>query len=76
MDKEGTNLRFGQIAVRKGYITSAQLLEAMNRQIEEDLLSKPHRVLGDILIEMDAMGREEVEDVLKRQGLDVSIQKG
>jgi hypothetical protein len=67
-DKTGeifhSELRFGHVAVQKGFITQDQLLEALKVQVEEDLAGEPHRLLGRILCEQGAMRWGQVGKVL------------
>lgn len=56
--------RFGQIAVDLGFITHAQLKDALCRQIDENLAGGKHRLLGTILFDMDLMSSEQIEKVL------------
>jgi hypothetical protein len=42
--------RFGVIAVEKRFITKEQLFEALKTQVEEDLLGKPHTLIGICVI--------------------------
>jgi hypothetical protein len=62
--------RFGVIAVEKGFISKDQLYEAIKIQIDEDLLSMPHRLIGRILIRLgyltDAQAQEILVDMRKR----------
>jgi hypothetical protein len=57
--------RFGMIAVKRGMIAREQLREALLEQIEDDLDEKPHRLLGEILLEKDWVNGDQIERVLK-----------
>ena len=59
-----TDTRFGKLAVRKGYITVAQLKEALCEQVDDDVANRPHCVLGEILHERKVMTLKQVESVL------------
>ena len=56
---------FGQVAVRKGYVTQVQVTEALARQksIAED--GAAHKLIGMIMLEMGALGTTELIDVLR-----------
>ena len=56
--------RFGVIAVEKGFIKKEQLFEALKVQVEEDLLGKPHTLIGIILIKLGSLTKEEADHVL------------
>jgi hypothetical protein len=43
--------RFGNIAVHIGFVTVKQLKEAMVEQVEDDIFDRPHRLIGEILLE-------------------------
>ena len=58
-------MRFGVVAVEKGFITSEQLFEALKAQVREDLEKETHRLLGEILFEQNAMTQEQKDEVLK-----------
>ena len=46
---------FGQTALAMGFISEAQLEEALRRQADEDRSGQRHRLLGAILFEKDWM---------------------
>ncbi|MFC1821039.1 hypothetical protein ACFLZG_08160 [Thermodesulfobacteriota bacterium] len=56
--------RFGVIALGKGFITLAQLIEAMKTQVTEDMEKGKHRLIGQILIENNVMNTSQVREVL------------
>ncbi len=58
-------LRFGVVAVEKGFITPDQLFEALKVQVREDLEKETHQLLGEILLEQDAMTHEQRDEVLE-----------
>ncbi|MBW1767952.1 MAG: hypothetical protein JRJ65_13020 [Deltaproteobacteria bacterium] len=62
--------RFGFMAVKKGFITVEQLIEAMKIQVREEIKDGKHRIIGTILVEMGIMNTSQVNEVLE------SIEKG
>ena len=56
--------RFGQTAVEMGYITEAQLKEALCSQIEENLSNQEHRLLGAILFDKEWLTSDQVEKIM------------
>lgn len=58
-------MRFGVVAVEKGFITPEQLFKALKIQVREDLERETHRLLGEILLEQDVMTQEQKDEVLK-----------
>lgn len=70
MDNDDTDsvkkycIRFGVIAVKKGYITEEVLYEALKIQVGEDINKEEHRLTGTILYDLGLMGEKEIEDVV------------
>ena len=58
------NPRFGQISVKKGYVTSEQVKQALLEQIDDDLANRPHRLLGEIMLSNGWMTSKQVKKVL------------
>ena len=58
-------LRFGDIAIAKGYATSDQVMVALFTQINEKAEGKPHRRIGEILCSMGVLTMEHVADVVR-----------
>ena len=56
--------RFGQTAVEMGFITEAQLKEALCSQIEENISNQEHRLLGAILFDKEWLTSDQVEKVM------------
>ena len=61
--------RFGITAIKMGFITQDQLMEALRIQVSENLELKPHRILGVILSEMGYMNKSQIKMVLKKMRL-------
>jgi len=57
--------QFGLIAIRKGFITKEDLLDALSIQIQEDLDLEPHRQVGTILMSLGKMDPGQIEEVVK-----------
>jgi len=58
--------RFGVTAVELGLITAEQLVDALRTQVNEDLKTGKHRLLGQILRESGLLTPDQVEEVLTR----------
>ena len=58
-------IRFGNIAMSKGFINGEQLVNAINTQIKMEVENHEHRLLGEILVDMEAMKESQVKKVLK-----------
>jgi len=58
--------RFGLTAVRLGFITPDQLRKAMIEQLDADINTKVHRLIGEILHTRGWMTLEQIEETLKQ----------
>ncbi|HKJ04632.1 MAG TPA: hypothetical protein VJ974_03460 [Geopsychrobacteraceae bacterium] len=58
--------RFGLAAVSLGFITPEQLREAMLEQLNTNLETNVHRLIGEILHEKGWMTLEQVETTLEK----------
>ena len=56
--------RSGHIAVVLGFISMDQLKEAMSQQIDDDLNDRPHRFLGEILLDKGWITHDELNIIL------------
>jgi hypothetical protein len=63
--------RFGVTAVKMGFITAAQLHEAMSIQLDEDLHDLEHRLIGQILLERAHISTSQIREALRQMGLPV-----
>lgn len=60
-------LRFGEIAMHKGFITLNELEEALAEQISTDppVRLRPRRLIGEILFDKGYMTINQIESVLE-----------
>jgi hypothetical protein len=58
-------LRFGVIAVDKGFITAEQLTDALRIQVTEELERHEHRLIGAILLDMGFISNAQIGEVVK-----------
>ncbi len=56
--------RFGQFAVELGFITEAQLAEALASQVHQELEGKGHRLLGEILFRKKQVSAAQIDQVM------------
>ena len=56
--------RFGNIAIEKGFITSDQLVNALNIQVQEEVDSGRRSLIGQILLELNLMSAGQIKEVL------------
>ena len=65
MEIEHIEKRFGVTAVKLGFITSDQLVEALAVQVAEDISTGDHDLIGKILFEQGIMTVEQIDEVLR-----------
>ena len=65
----GERERFGQTAIRKGYVTQQQGDGALAQQKELAGKDAPHKLIGMIMLEMGALGTTELIDVLREMNV-------
>ena len=65
MTTEDNEMRFGIIAVDKGFVTVEQVINALEIQVKEDLSSGKHQKIGMILLEQGDMTIIQVDEVLR-----------
>ena len=58
-----SEINFGRIAVRKGFITPRQLGKAVTLQLRVDLSKGIRRHLREVLVEIGFMTQSQVEEV-------------
>ena len=71
METDHREIRFGTIAVEKGFITPDQVIEALQIQVEENLSTAKHTRIGTILLEKGLMTISQVNGVL--ESMDVPV---
>jgi len=64
MEVELREIRFGMVAVQKGFILPDQVIDALTIQISEELDVEEHRLLGEILLELEYMNASQIGEVL------------
>lgn len=61
--------RFGSIAVYRNYVTLDQVQRALAEQIEDNVMRRPHRRLGEILREKGWITEEQMKSILDEMGV-------
>jgi hypothetical protein len=56
--------RFGILAFQKGFMTADDLITALTIQVNEDVREGRHRLLGEILFDMDLLTSRQIEEVI------------
>ncbi len=69
METEHREIRFGLVAIRQGFVTADQVVEALRVQIEEDLSTGKHRRIGTILLDQELMALSQINEVLDVLGV-------
>ena len=69
MELEGTEYRFGYIAVKKGHVTADQLVEALEIQVKENIDKGEHRFIGDILCDSGYITEGQINNVMAAKSL-------
>ena len=64
MEVELREIRFGMVAVQKGFVSPDQVIDALTIQISEELDEEEHRLLGEILLELEHMNASQIGEVL------------
>ena len=60
--------RFGTIAVKKGFVTQEQLIQAFSIQVAENLEKGEHRLIGAILLDQGLMTIQQIDEVIGKFG--------
>lgn len=63
--RNGGRVRFGEAALKAGFIKEQALEKALSVQRQRDSRGESHKLLGIILLEMGAISNEQLIDVLK-----------
>jgi len=60
-------LRFGEIAINKGFVTASQMEEAFSEQVSNypSSIQRPHKFIGEILLDKGWMTLKQVFIVLE-----------
>jgi hypothetical protein len=58
-------VRFGKIAIWKGFITEQQLEVALDEQVNHNLINEDHKLIGEILLEKGWMTPDQIAIVLE-----------
>ncbi len=56
--------QFGKIAVDMGFVTAKQLNEALVEQVEDNIVNRPHRLIGSIFFERGWITDKQIDIVL------------
>ena len=62
--------RFGFTAFGKGYVSLEQVQRGLSEQIDDDIMGRPHRLLGDILRDNGWITEAQMKAVLVEMGVE------
>ena len=65
MDREAVDIRFGMVAVQKGFIKKEDILRALDIQLGEDFSVGRHRLIGKILLDEGLITLSQVGEVIE-----------
>lgn len=65
MTEEHKRRRFGSLAVSKGFISIEQFTKALEIQARAELEGTDHRLIGEILVDLEYMTAFQVNEVLE-----------
>ena len=68
METNQFEIRFGMAAVKKGYATPEQIIEALEIQVKEDLSSGKHTPIGEIMISQNLINESQLDEILEAIG--------
>ena len=64
MMTEHEDIRFGVLAVKRGDVTPAQVMEALETQFNEELSEGKHRRIGEILLSQKLIDQVQLKEIL------------
>lgn len=64
MNEINIEIRFGIVAVEKGFVTIEQVTHALEVQVKEDIALGMHRRIGMILLEQGHITLMQIDEVL------------
>jgi hypothetical protein len=67
------SIYFGSIAVFRNYVTLGQVQRALAEQMEDAVMRKPHRLLGNILLEKKWITEEQMKSILVEMGVSNTV---
>ncbi len=65
MESNLNKIRFGMVAVQKGFVLSDKIIHALGKQVKENISSGKHRRIGEILLEQRLIDRSQFVEILR-----------
>jgi len=68
METEHLEKRFGIVAIEKGFVRPDEIVDALKIQVQEDIATGQHRVIGRILLEQGKLSLPQIDEILETLG--------
>ena len=65
MNVHGANIRFGMVAVQKGFVTPENVVDALEIQAKEFFSTGRHRLIGEILLAQGSIDQAKLSGILQ-----------
>ena len=65
MESDPEEIRFGIIAVKKGFATPEQIVKAFEFQLSQDLAGGEHSRIGKILMDQGVINNSQLNEILQ-----------
>ena len=65
MNPDKENIRFGILAVQKGFATPENIVTALEVQVRENFSTGRHRLIGEILLEQGYLSEFQIGEILQ-----------
>ena len=65
MSAKDKGIRFGMVAVDKGFVKTEDVIKALEIQYKENVFSEKHRLIGEILNDQGFMTTEQIDEVVE-----------
>ena len=65
-DEDRYRKLFGEVALDMGYVTAAQLYEALTVQQRRKSEGQPDKLLGQVLLELGHLSTEQIQEIVEK----------
>jgi hypothetical protein len=65
MENDQQEIRFGIVAVKKGFVTPDQVVKAFEAQLADDLSQGERKRIGKILLDQGLITRAQLDEILR-----------
>ena len=67
MNTNQYEMRFGIIAIEKGFINKNQLIEVIGLQVEDEIEKRRPKLIGTILSNLGYITHKQIDEIIKAQ---------